>query len=85
MRRTSVEFFNAWNKSFLSLTYEEKLRYNAVHDHLTDLPNRTLFFDRLGMALAQAQREAPRAGGQGILHASQNARPRMLCLVVVRL
>lgn len=27
MRRTSVEFFNAWNKSFLSLTYEEKLRY----------------------------------------------------------
>lgn len=38
--------------------YEEKLRYNAVHDHLTDLPNRTLFFDRLGMALAQAQRDA---------------------------
>ncbi len=38
--------------------YEEKLRYNAVHDHLTDLPNRTLFFDRLSMALAQAQRES---------------------------
>ena len=38
--------------------YEEKLRYNAVHDHLTDLPNRTLFFDRLSMALAQAQRDA---------------------------
>ncbi|OGD21628.1 MAG: hypothetical protein A2W03_16945 [Candidatus Aminicenantes bacterium RBG_16_63_16] len=38
--------------------YEEKLRYNAVHDHLTDLPNRTLFFDRLSMALAQAQRDS---------------------------
>ncbi len=38
--------------------YEETLRYNAVHDHLTGLPNRTLFFDRLSMALAQAQRES---------------------------
>jgi len=36
--------------------YEETLRHNAVHDHLTGLPNRTLFFDRLSMALAQAQR-----------------------------
>ncbi len=38
--------------------YEEKLRHNAVHDHLTDLPNRILFFDRLSMALAQAQRDS---------------------------
>jgi len=37
--------------------YEEKLRYNAVTDHLTELPNRFLFFDRLSMALAQAQRD----------------------------
>jgi diguanylate cyclase (GGDEF)-like protein/PAS domain S-box-containing protein len=37
--------------------YEEKLRYNAVTDHLTALPNRFLFFDRLNMALAQAQRD----------------------------
>jgi len=37
--------------------YEEKLRYNAVTDHLTELPNRFLFFDRLNMALAQAQRD----------------------------
>ena len=37
--------------------YEEKLRYNAVHDHLTDLPNRTLLFDRLSISLAQAQRD----------------------------
>ena len=27
MRRDSVEFFNAWNRSFLHLTYEEKLAY----------------------------------------------------------
>jgi len=37
--------------------YEEKLRYNAIHDHLTELPNRFLFFDRLNVALAQAQRD----------------------------
>jgi diguanylate cyclase (GGDEF)-like protein/PAS domain S-box-containing protein len=37
--------------------YEEKLRYNAIHDHLTELPNRFLFFDRLNMALAHAQRD----------------------------
>jgi diguanylate cyclase (GGDEF)-like protein/PAS domain S-box-containing protein len=37
--------------------YEERLRHNAVHDHLTDLPNRTLFFDRLSIALALAQRD----------------------------
>ena len=37
--------------------YEEKLRHNAIHDHLTDLPNRFLFFDRLNMALAQAHRD----------------------------
>ncbi len=40
--------------------YEEKLRRNAIHDHLTELPNRSLFFDRLNIALAQAQREAHR-------------------------
>lgn len=40
--------------------YEEKLRHNAVHDHLTELPNRLLFFDRLTIALAQAQRDGHR-------------------------
>jgi diguanylate cyclase (GGDEF)-like protein/PAS domain S-box-containing protein len=35
---------------------EEKIRQMAYHDSLTGLPNRTLFFDRLGVALAQAQR-----------------------------
>lgn len=40
--------------------YEEKLRYNAVTDYLTELPNRFRFFDRLSMALAQAQRDLSR-------------------------
>ncbi len=43
-----------------SKRYEEKLRFNAVHDHLTELPNRLLFFDRLNLALAQAQRDGHR-------------------------
>lgn len=36
---------------------EEKLRYLAHHDPLTDLPNRVLMQDRLNLALLQAQRE----------------------------
>ncbi|EAT14723.1 EAL domain-containing protein [Desulfuromonas acetoxidans] len=32
--------------------------YHQYHDHLTDLPNRTLFHDRLHMALAQARRNS---------------------------
>lgn len=35
---------------------EEQLRQNAFYDLLTGLPNRALFLDRLGQALAQAQR-----------------------------
>ncbi|MDQ3506945.1 MAG: PAS domain S-box protein [Actinomycetota bacterium] len=31
---------------------EERLEYQALHDPLTDLPNRRLFMDRLGKALA---------------------------------
>lgn len=34
-----------------------ELRHLAEHDPLTALPNRTLFFDRLRQALAQAERE----------------------------
>jgi diguanylate cyclase (GGDEF)-like protein/PAS domain S-box-containing protein len=34
----------------------EKLAHAASHDPLTDLPNRTLFLDRLGQALRQAAR-----------------------------
>ena len=35
---------------------EERLRHRAYHDPLTDLPNRALFADRLGVAFSQAQR-----------------------------
>jgi diguanylate cyclase (GGDEF)-like protein/PAS domain S-box-containing protein len=36
---------------------EEMISYQAYHDILTDLPNRALFKDRLGLAIAQAQRK----------------------------
>jgi diguanylate cyclase (GGDEF)-like protein/PAS domain S-box-containing protein len=35
---------------------EERLEYQAFHDPLTDLPNRALFTDRLGHALARLNR-----------------------------
>jgi diguanylate cyclase (GGDEF)-like protein/PAS domain S-box-containing protein len=36
---------------------EERLLHNAFHDPLTDLPNRALFIDRTGMALARWRRD----------------------------
>jgi len=33
----------------------ERLRHNAFHDPLTDLPNRTLFMDRLEQAVQHAK------------------------------
>jgi diguanylate cyclase (GGDEF)-like protein/PAS domain S-box-containing protein len=36
---------------------EELISYQAYHDILTDLPNRMLFKDRLGLALIQAKRK----------------------------
>ncbi len=35
---------------------EQELRHRAYHDPLTDLPNRSLFTDRLRVAISQAQR-----------------------------
>ena len=35
---------------------DEQITYQAYHDILTDLPNRALFNDRLGLALLQARR-----------------------------
>jgi diguanylate cyclase (GGDEF)-like protein len=35
---------------------EELIAYHAYHDILTDLPNRVLFKDRLGLAIIQSQR-----------------------------
>jgi PAS domain S-box-containing protein len=37
---------------------EERLAHNAFHDHLTNLPNRALFIDRLQHALTLAQRHS---------------------------
>ena len=37
---------------------EEKLLHDALHDALTGLPNRSLFMDRLGQAMAFRQRRA---------------------------
>lgn len=45
---------------------EEKIRYQANYDTLTDLPNRSLFFDRLSQALKQARREEGRLALQFI-------------------
>ena len=36
--------------------FEQALRYQAFHDALTDLPNRTLFVDRVERAMARAAR-----------------------------
>lgn len=34
---------------------QERILYNALHDPLTDLPNRTLFLERLDLAIRQTQ------------------------------
>jgi diguanylate cyclase (GGDEF)-like protein/PAS domain S-box-containing protein len=39
---------------------EEQIKHQAFHDALTGLPNRVLFKDRLGQAIAQADREGQR-------------------------
>ena len=36
--------------------WEEKLVHTAFHDPLTDLPNRLLFLDRLGLCVSRAKR-----------------------------
>ena len=40
------------------LAGEERMRYQALHDPLTGLPNRTLLRDRLEHALARSERES---------------------------
>ena len=43
---------------------ESKLQHEVLHDHLTGLANRTLFMDRLGLALARASRTSRRSDEQ---------------------
>jgi diguanylate cyclase (GGDEF)-like protein/PAS domain S-box-containing protein len=42
--------------------FEEQLAHQALHDPLTDLPNRALFLDRLTLALGQSKRSRRRVG-----------------------
>lgn len=41
---------------------EEQIRFQATHDSLTGLPNRTLFFDRLATWISAARRRGSRIG-----------------------
>lgn len=41
---------------------QERLQHQALHDPLTDLPNRALFLDRLDTALKRAERDRERLG-----------------------
>lgn len=73
---------------------EERLEHQALHDPLTDLPNRHLFTDRLGRALARAKR-----GGEPVAvlfldidnfklvndSMGHGAGDRLLCLIAGRL
>jgi diguanylate cyclase (GGDEF)-like protein len=43
-------------------TREEEIRFQATHDALTGLPNRTLFLDRLSYAIIGARRNGPSVG-----------------------
>ena len=52
-------------------TAQERLLHDAVHDNLTGLPNRELFFDRLDAALKLSQTDA-------------QIRPTVICIDIDR-
>lgn len=53
----SLEEGIAWRRYRRDLRRaEEELTHRSLHDPLTDLPNRTLFFDRLNQSCARAKR-----------------------------
>ncbi|WP_411680173.1 EAL domain-containing protein [Clostridium thailandense] len=47
---------NIFADALLKVEAEKEIRYMAYHDHLTGLPNRRLFKDRLNQAIALAKR-----------------------------
>jgi diguanylate cyclase (GGDEF)-like protein/PAS domain S-box-containing protein len=54
---------NTLGTALARLRNEQQMRYEAVHDPLTDLANRTLLRDRLEHALARSQREEDKSTG----------------------
>jgi diguanylate cyclase (GGDEF)-like protein/PAS domain S-box-containing protein len=54
---------NTLGTALARLRNEQRIRYEAVHDPLTGLANRTLLRDRLEHALARSQREEDKATG----------------------
>jgi diguanylate cyclase (GGDEF)-like protein/PAS domain S-box-containing protein len=55
-----VVFAGALRDITARLRMEERLEHQALHDPLTDLPNRQLFLDRLERALSRARRSGER-------------------------
>jgi diguanylate cyclase (GGDEF)-like protein len=46
---------------------EDQIMYQATHDALTGLPNRTLFLDRVSQAIANAKRIGPKGPSVGMI------------------
>ncbi|BAY62186.1 response regulator receiver modulated diguanylate cyclase/phosphodiesterase with PAS/PAC sensor(s) [Calothrix brevissima NIES-22] len=53
---TITDISDAYQQAAQRKHAEEQLIYNALHDALTDLPNRNMLMERLGLAINRAQR-----------------------------
>ena len=53
----SVQHIAIYRDNTERKAYESRIEHLASHDHLTDLPNRTLLDDRIAMAIALAERQ----------------------------
>ncbi len=58
---TAFGVYVQWSLARLHKAHEE-IQHLALHDSLTGLPNRLLFYDRLAQALAQAKRRSGKLG-----------------------